>query len=115
MSDEEGYELLSEERKDSINRAIAKKWREAREKKRLEEEERKKELEILEQKRLLEEESKKKGGKKGQKAALKVVRLVMVTSLDSSCDWGRIGPNSSTVVLKCSCCSTPLPRARRVW
>ena len=70
LSDEEGYELLSEEKKDAINRAIAKKWREAREKKRLEEEERKKELEILEQKRLLEEESKKKGGKKGQKAAV---------------------------------------------
>ncbi|KAI6660485.1 hypothetical protein LOD99_14069 [Oopsacas minuta] len=68
LSDEEGYELLSQERKDAINRAIAKKWRAEREKKRLEEEEKRRELELLEQKRLMEEEAKKKGGKKGQKS-----------------------------------------------
>ena len=67
LSDEEGYALLSDEKKAAINRAIAKKRRSEREKKRLEEEERRKELELQEQKRLMEEEAKKKGSKKGPK------------------------------------------------
>ena len=68
LSDEEGYEQLSDEKKAAINRAIAKKRRSEREKRRLEEEERRKELELQEQKRLMEEEAKKKGSKKGPKA-----------------------------------------------